>query len=73
MHPDDRIRVDPVWQAALHGTPYDLEHRIVVEGTVCWVRERAKLECDTNGTLRCVVDTMQDITVHMPRFFDPQT
>jgi hypothetical protein len=55
------------------GVAYNLEHRIVVEGTVRWVRERAKLECNTNGMLQRVVDTMQNITLHMLRFFDPQT
>ncbi len=41
VHPEDRDFVDGRWQAALRGAPYDIEHRIVVGGTVKWVRERA--------------------------------
>ena len=31
------------WKAALAGTPYDIEHRIVANGQVKWVRERAEM------------------------------
>ena len=44
VHPEDREYVDRMWQAALRGEPYDIEHRLIVAGEVKWVRERAILE-----------------------------
>lgn len=63
VHPDDRAYVNREWQAALRGKPYDIEHRIVVDGHVRWVREQAELELDDSGTLRGGFGTVQDITV----------
>jgi PAS domain S-box-containing protein len=51
IHPDDRAYVDRAWTAALRGQPYDIEHRILVEGSVRWVREKADLEFDENHAL----------------------
>jgi PAS domain S-box-containing protein len=62
VHPDDRQMVDQSWQAALRGEPYDIEHRILVEGNIKWVRERAELEFDKEGSLRGGFGTVQDIT-----------
>ncbi len=62
VHPDDRHLVDSSWQAALRGQPYDVEHRIVVAGLVKWVRERAHLEIDRDGTLQGGFGTVQDVT-----------
>ena len=62
VHPDDREYVDQKWEAACHGEPYDIEHRIVVDGSVRWVRERAALEIAEDGTFLGGVGTTQDIT-----------
>ena len=62
VHPEDRDYVDQQWQAALRGEPYDIEHRIVVGDRVKWVRERAELEFDDDGTLLGGFGTTQDIT-----------
>ena len=62
VHPDDRAYVDRMWQAALRGAPYDIEHRLVVDGTVKWVRERAELEYDAQGNVLGGFGTVQDIT-----------
>jgi PAS domain S-box-containing protein len=62
VHPEDREYVDRKWVAALHGEPYDIEHRIVVDDGVKWVRERAELEFDSNGELKGGFGTVQDIT-----------
>ena len=62
IHPDDREYVDKQWKAALQGEPYDIEHRIVVDGQVRWVRERAELEIDKDGTLKGGFGTTEDIT-----------
>lgn len=62
VHPEDRAYVDQEWSAALRGEPYDIEHRIIVDGRVKWVRERAELEFDPEGRLLGGFGTTQDIT-----------
>jgi PAS domain S-box-containing protein len=62
VHPEDRVYVDREWNTGLRGEPYDIEHRIIVEGEVRWVRERAELEFDTEGKLKGGFGTTQDIT-----------
>ena len=49
VHPDDRDYVDTKWKEGLAGKPYDIEHRIIVNGHVKWVREKAYLEFDSKG------------------------
>jgi two-component system, sensor histidine kinase and response regulator len=43
IHPEDVDAVLAAWNAAMTGAPYDIEHRIVVEHEVIWVRERAQI------------------------------
>jgi PAS domain S-box-containing protein len=62
LHPDDRQYVDEKWKAALKGEPYDIEHRIIVDGKTKWVREKAFLEFDENGGLTGGYGITQDIT-----------
>ena len=62
VHPEDREYLNGEWMAALKGKPYDVEHRIMVAGTVKWVRERAELEFDSEGQLLGGFGTTQDIT-----------
>lgn len=62
VHPDDRASVDENWKAALEGRPYDIEHRILVDGQEKWVRERAVIEFESDGTLRGGFGTTQDVT-----------
>jgi len=62
VHPEDREYVDRKWMAALHGEAYDIEHRIIVDDEVKWVRERAELEFDSKGELKGGFGTVQDIT-----------
>ncbi|MGB4335540.1 MAG: PAS domain S-box protein [Chromatiaceae bacterium] len=62
IHPDDRAYVDRKWQDGLRGEPYDVEHRLLVDGRVTWVRERAALEFDPDGNLLGGFGTTQDIT-----------
>ena len=62
VHPEDREYVDRKWMAALHGEPYDIEHRIIVSDEVKWVREMAELEFDSKGQLKGGFGTVQDIT-----------
>ncbi|MCW5978714.1 MAG: PAS domain S-box protein [Bryobacteraceae bacterium] len=62
VHPEDRQLVDRAWEAALKGQPYDIEHRIIADGQVKWVRERAELDLDVEGRLVAGFGTVQDIT-----------
>ena len=62
IHPDDRQYVDTQWMAGLAGRPYDIDHRIVVDGQVKWVREKAYLEFDDAGKLLGGFGITQDIT-----------
>ena len=64
VHPDDREYVDRMWQAALRGEPYDIEHRLIAAGEVKWIRERAVLEFDKKGNLLGGFGITQDITSH---------
>jgi PAS domain S-box-containing protein len=62
VHTEDREYVDRKWASALRGEPYDIEHRIIVDDEVKWVRERAELEFDSKGELKGGFGTVQDIT-----------
>lgn len=62
VHPQDVTRVLEAWDAALHGAPYDIEHRILVGGETRWVRERAEVSYDASGNALEGIGTVQDIT-----------
>ena len=62
IHPADRQYVNTQWNEGLAGEPYDIEHRIVVNGQVKWVREKAYLEFDDTGGLLGGFGITQDIT-----------
>lgn len=62
VHPEDRDYVRTAWTKALRGAPYDIEHRILVDGKVKWVREIAQLQFDQRGNAIGGTGTVQDIT-----------
>lgn len=62
VHPADRAYVERMWTAALLGAPYDIEHRLLVGGTVKWVREKAELERDDTGAVVRSIGITQEIT-----------
>jgi PAS domain S-box-containing protein len=62
IHPDDRQAVDRMWHDGTQRQPYDVEHRLVIDGAVKWVREKAELEFDAQGQLRSAFGITQDIT-----------
>jgi PAS domain S-box-containing protein len=63
IHPYDREFVDMKWKAGLAGEPlYDLEHRIIVDGKIRWVHQKAHLKFDKKGTLLGGFGITQDIT-----------
>ncbi|WP_411968391.1 PAS domain S-box protein [Haloferax sp. YSSS75] len=67
VHPDDREYVETKWTAALDGEPYDIQHRIVVDGETKWVREKAELEFDGDGTPQKGIGVVKDITENKAR------
>ena len=62
VHPDDCNYVDKMWHRAMEGENYDIEHRILANGEVRWVREKADLEFDATGQLIGGIGITQDIT-----------
>ena len=62
IHPEDRDQVMVAWIAAMQGAAYDIEHRILVDGQVRWVRERAKVQFSPKGQALSGVGTVQDVT-----------
>ncbi|HXH48201.1 MAG TPA: PAS domain S-box protein [Terriglobia bacterium] len=62
IHPDDREMVKQAWGAALRGSPYNVEHRILVGERVKWVRERATVEFDDENKALRGIGTVQDVT-----------
>ncbi len=63
VYPDDRDLVNETWRQALQGKPYDIEHRILVDDKVKWVREQANLDfnADTGNAVNAI-GTVRDIT-----------
>jgi len=62
IHPSDTQKVDNAWKSALQGEDYNIEHRVLVNNELKWVREHAKLEVDYAGKLLAGIGTVQDIT-----------
>jgi len=62
VHPDDKDYVTKKWNAGLKNEPYDIEHRIVVNDKVKWVREKADIEFDSDGNPVMAIGFAQDIT-----------
>ena len=63
VHPEDREYVNKEWLLALESTSYDIEHRLLVDEKVKWVREKADLKFDKEGTCIKAVGVTQDITL----------
>ena len=64
IHPDDMEKVVAAWESALKGEPYDIEHRILVQGEIKWVREQAELDFDAKGKAEFCFGTVADISQH---------
>ena len=59
---EDVERVREAWRAALGGTAFDLEHRIVTGSGVRWVRQKVEFDFAPDGKVQCVQGIIQDIT-----------
>lgn len=62
VHPDDRDYVNQQWHAAMSGEPYDIEHRLLIDGKVSWVREKADVTFSADGEAVSAIGFTQDIT-----------
>jgi diguanylate cyclase (GGDEF)-like protein/PAS domain S-box-containing protein len=62
VYPDDIGRVDEAWQEALQGVPFDIEHRVQVDGNIHWVHQMAEFEFDQRKMLLGATGTVTDIT-----------
>ncbi|MDP2200804.1 MAG: PAS domain S-box protein [Methylicorpusculum sp.] len=62
LHPDDVNKLLTAWNAALSGGVFDIEHRVLVAGETRWIRERASIDFDADGTPLTGIGTVQDIT-----------
>ncbi len=62
VHESDRPGVAQAWHQAQEKGIFDREHRIMVEGTVRWVRQRAELAFAPDGTSLSALGIVQDIT-----------
>ncbi|MCK5372641.1 MAG: PAS domain-containing protein, partial [Cyclobacteriaceae bacterium] len=60
VHPDDREYVNAQWLASLDGKPYDIEHRLLIDGEVKWVSEKAELIFDENNKALRAIGFTQD-------------
>jgi len=62
IHPEDREYVDRKWHEALETGNYDIKHRIVIDGKIKWVREKADIRFEDKGEPVEAVGSVQDIT-----------
>lgn len=63
VHPDDRGLVDSAWLQALESrTSYALDHRILVDGEIRWLRTQGHFEFDVEGRPVCSTGAAYDIT-----------
>jgi PAS domain S-box-containing protein len=62
IHPEDREKLKAAWDNALTGNLYDIEHRIVVDEKIMWIRERALIQRDSEGRPLYGIGTAQNVT-----------
>ncbi|HEY6897202.1 MAG TPA: PAS domain S-box protein, partial [Rhodocyclaceae bacterium] len=62
VHAEDQDAVAVSWRAALGGLPYEISHRVVVDGDVRWVRNCAHIRFADDGRASFCIGTLQDIT-----------
>lgn len=64
VHPEDRNVVDQKWTSTIENECriYEIEHRIITDEEVKWVKEKAEIEYDERGNPIEAIGTVQDIT-----------
>lgn len=81
MHPADRNNMVQSLKGVRTGLAFDFEHRILVDGALHWVRQKAEIQRNELGEPVCAVGITQDITdrkaaqdqIQNLAFFDPLT
>lgn len=65
VHPQDRDAVAHAWTQALgNRQPFDHEHRLLVDGKLRWVRQKAEIEFDADKRATSALGIVMDITEH---------
>jgi PAS domain S-box-containing protein len=62
VHPDDREFVNREWASKMMTNTYDIEHRLLVDGKVKWVREKAEITFNKKGEPVEAIGFTQDIS-----------
>ncbi|CCG40510.1 sensor histidine kinase [Magnetospirillum molischianum] len=62
IHPEDRERVLGAVRKTRMGHPLDIEHRLLIDGTVTWIRLRAEVSSQSADGSGEILGTVQDIT-----------
>lgn len=62
VHPEDLEMVKSTWGNALQSGRCDYEHRLLVDGKVCWVREVAEIEYDDQNQPLRALGVVHDLT-----------
>ena len=63
IHPDDRPRLEEATARSMQGAEIDEEFRIVLpDGTLRWIRDRARTLLAADGTPICVTGACADVT-----------
>jgi len=62
IYPDDREWVDQAWNQGQRTGNYDIEHRLLTDGKIRWVREKAEITFDDSGQPVSTMGFTQDIT-----------
>ena len=81
IHPADRSRMVRALEGVGKGVEFDFEHRILVDGALHWIRQKAEIQRSQDGQPVCAVGIAQDITdrkaaqeqIQSLAFFDPLT
>lgn len=62
VHPDDRDYVNEQWEKGIKIKSYNIEHRLLVDGKIKWVREKAEIQYDDKDQPIKAIGFSQDIT-----------
>jgi PAS domain S-box-containing protein len=62
LHPDDAPAVEAAIRRALDGAPYEVDHRVIVDGRTRWVSSRGTVLRDGAGKALRMTGTVMDVT-----------
>jgi len=62
VHPDDREFVEQQWQKGIKEHSYDIEHRIIANELIKWIRQKADFIVNEQGKLSRAIGVSQDVT-----------